>query len=205
MTKLEAAWMQRFPGIKPWAAVATLLALILFGYYTVLGVRYWTTSGQASSLTDQVSRLSATSQAQSPYDEETSKAELKSQEMRLEETSDVFSYLVVAELVALFDSTAKDTGVDLVSVVEGDPSLAIHQGIQYQTQPATVTLRGQTSRIYGFLSLLRLRVAPVTIAGIRFAGLEGSPLAEIQLQFYLSPQPTEEILRSNDAVPSTTE
>jgi len=189
--KKLAELQRHLPRVKPWVAAAVLLAMCLLGYYAALGMRYWKASEQTASLTSQIHQLSGKGSEGLP-EEKALAAELESQEQRWEKLYSLFSYPETDDLIAIVSATAQETPVDLMSVAVGDPQQKTRGGIQYQTQPMTITLQGEAPDIYRFLSLLYQEVPVTAVSGFRITGLEGAPSAQVHLLFHLSPQATSE-------------
>ncbi|MBF8268036.1 MAG: hypothetical protein HW388_1544 [Dehalococcoidia bacterium] len=191
MAKALAAFRRRLPGVKPWVAVAALLAAVLLVYYTVLAARYWEGSRQVTSLDNRVQQLSAQIRNQPP-DEGALEAMLLSQEQRLEELRSSFSDPDTDNPMALLSNTAMETGVALVSVTAGEVSSEDRNGAEHPTLPMTLTLRGATPQLYQFLRLLHQRAPAMGVSSFRMSGLDGTPSAQVQLLFYLLSRATPE-------------
>ena len=191
MAKVLAALQRRLPRVRPWIAVAALLAVALLGYDTVLAARYWEGSRQVASLTNQVQQLSAKLQKQPP-DEGALEAMLLSQEQRLEGLRSSFSDLDTDNPMSLLYSTAMETGIDLMSVSAGEVSSEDRNAVEYPTLPMTLTLRGPTPQLYQFLRLLHQRAPAMGVSGLRMSGLDSTPSAQVQILFYLLPKATPE-------------
>ena len=187
MAKVLAALQRRLPRVRPWVAVAALLAVALLGYDTVLAARYWEGSRQVASLTNQVQQLSAQLQKQ-PSDQGALEAMLLSQEQRLEGLRSSFSDLDTDNPMALLYSTAMETGVDLMTVSAGEVSSEIRNEVEYPTLPMILTLQGPAPQLYGFLRLLHQRAPAIGVSSFRMSGLDSTPSAQVQLLFYLLPQ-----------------
>ena len=178
------ALRRRLSRVSPWVAVASLLALAIMGYYSTLGVRYWETSRQVASLTRQVEGISDRLQEQPP-NEETLAAELFSQEQRLMQMGSRSGNLDTGYLMPILTSTARDAGIDLLSIATGEISLTVQDDIRYQARPMTLTLQGPTTRINRFLLLLHQGTSLVTVSSFRMSGIDGVPSAQVQLLFHL--------------------
>ena len=177
--------------VKPWVAVAALLAIALLGYYSILGMRYLNASGEVASLNSEIQLLSRRLGPASP-DMEALKAEQESLGQQLEGLRDLYSYQEADDLVAIISDTARETAVALGLVAVADSHLETEGEIQYRIQPMTATIQGKAVDIYWFLSLLQQKVPVASVIGIGFSGLEGLPTAQIQLLFYLSPEAASE-------------
>ena len=191
MSKYLAELKQRLPRVKPWIAVAVILAVTLAGYYFVLGTRYLKASGEVISIEEQI-RLQTRILRQQIPDEVALKAERASGEHRLKELRTLFTYSETGVLMGILSDTADDAlvGMDRIELV--DTRMETLGGIQYQTVPVTTTVRGDTLDIYQFLSLLQQKVPGASVSDITLSGLDGSPKAQLQLLFYLLPEASSE-------------
>ncbi|MEE9247649.1 MAG: hypothetical protein V3U79_03015 [Dehalococcoidia bacterium] len=191
MPKSLADLRRHLSRVKPWVAVAALLAIALLGYYAILGMRYMDASGEVTSLNSQIQLLSRR-MGPTPPDIEPLKAELESQGQRLEVLRDLFAYQEADHLVGILADTAQETAVALGQVSVGSIRLEIQEEIKYRIQPMTATVQGESVDIYRFLSLLQQTVPVVSVSSINISGLEGFPSAQVQLLFYLSPEAASE-------------
>ena len=90
MTEFWAPLRQRIPNVKPWVAVAVLLAVGLLGYNLSLGFRYWTESRELASNTREIDSLSDALRRTETVDEAVLKEELSLREEQLAAVSRLF-------------------------------------------------------------------------------------------------------------------
>ena len=192
MTNKLASLRRRLARVKPWVAVAALVAIVLVGYYFTLGIQYWVTSNQITSMSSQISHLSLAVQGEQMLpDEQKLKEELAYQEGRLEDLGGPLSGETDA-LVAAVSSIAREARVGLSSVAMGDLEIRGHGDIQYRVQPMSVALKGQRDAIYSFLSLFSQEAGgPIAnVAKISMSDIDKLTSAQVQLLIYLAPEGT---------------
>ena len=179
---------------RPWIVVAVTLAVVLLGYYLVQGWRYWQASGDVSSLTQEISKIQgsinrfarAADKASADTDEQVLEQQRTEEELR-----SLFSEQSVENLMTIVADTAVKAAVNLTSMTPDATQSEIFGELQYQVQPLSIAVEGDTADLYRFLSLLHGNVPVVSVLDIRIANLEGRPSARVQLRFYLSPGPVE--------------
>lgn len=175
------------PAVKPWIAAAAILAVTIISYYAFQGYRYWNSSEQASSLSGRIDSLS-TILGRSGQSSQEAEQRLEESQERLGRLKKEFNFSSIDGLIAILSSTAEASGIGLASITVPDPSPDTLDGIKYRLQPIAVTVHGERSAIYGFLSALNQKVPVMTVSSIRMAGLEFNPGAKLRLIFYLSPE-----------------
>ncbi len=191
MPKSLAELQRHLSRVKPWVAVAALLAIALLGYYSIMGMNYLNASGEVASLNSEIQLLSRRL-GPTPPDMEALKAEQESLGQQLEGLRDLFGSREGDDLVAILSDTAQETAVALGQVAVGDSRPETQGEIQYRIQPMTATIEGEAVDIYRFLSLLQQKVPVASVKGIDISGLDGLASAQVQLLFYLSPEATSE-------------
>ncbi len=189
MARSLAQLRENLARVKPWVAVAVLLAIALLGYYAVLGTRYFNASEQVASMNGEIRQLTAKLR-EPPLDEEALKAERESQKQQLEAMRSLFSHPKSDDLVGILSATAQETSVTLAKVAVADWRWELQGEIGYWTQPMTAMLHGETVDIYRFLSLLQQKVPVARVTSVNMSGLEAVPSAQVQVLFYLSPEAT---------------
>ena len=180
---LTELW-HRVSSVRPWIGIAALLTAALLAYYSLLGVRYWTTQERLSMLDGQLSGflLARSDRA------DAAEGYLESQERLLEELNGLFQYPTADELAATVADLAARAGVELRSMAMGDVEVEISSGVRYQAQPMTVTAEGEKADLFRFVRLLNQEVPVATVSGVKLSNLDTSPLAQVHLVFYLSPE-----------------
>lgn len=177
--------------MKPWVAAAALLAVVLLGYYGLLGVRYWQATQQVASADTAIRRTTRALRGEVP-DGAALAAELEAQKRRLAEVRGVFAARSTDAVLAALSGAAQEAGVALASVSLSPPRAELRDPFVYQAQPALVLVQGQTTDIYRFLEALHRRVPVADVTGVTLGGLDSSPAAQVQLLLYLEPQPVPE-------------
>ena len=194
--------------VKPWAAVATTLAVLLVGYSVLQARTYLTASddldaatvrlGQLANVIDQLSEAA-------PDDVEAAKAQreevLETRQVVLQEWKD---QLVVAgypsttdPLLAILFAVASESNVGLRSIALREPEfLHPDEGavFQYHVQPISLIVDAKShGEIYRFLSQLHLENPSIRVEAISLTGFGGGDsAAEVILEFHLSPHPPPE-------------
>jgi hypothetical protein len=175
--------------VKPWVAVTVVLAVALVGYYAIQGARYWRASQDTDSLNSKIRQLSRALRS-GPAAGETVARQLETQQLRLAELRSSFNYPSTDELVAIVFDTARATSVELASMSVGDQQPRTLGETKFQVQPVALTVQGNMPDIYRFLAMLQERVPVVALSSINLASLDLEPSAQLQLLFYLLPEPS---------------
>ena len=183
---------QMLSSIKPWVKVAVVLGILLVGYYFFQGWRYWQAASEISSL-DQAIQKSDSNIARwdriiKSTAEELERGEAKRQRP-VEELRGLFSPKPVENLMAIVAASASNASVDVTTMNPGSPRTEVLGEWQYQVQTLSITLRGATVDLYRFLSLLQTDIPVVSASDVRISGARGSRLAQMDLLFYLAPEP----------------
>ena len=178
------------PWMKPWIPVATLLAIGILGYSYFVATRYWDASGEVTSLTN---RLSAVPRIPSEglEVEKALQDDAISQEQRLEGVRSLFSNLQADELMALAAETGQKARVAVESITVAPLKTETSEEIRYQAYPMTITLLGQATDIFQFISMMNSQV-PTEVKDIRIGGLDGDggrASAQLELSLYVSAEP----------------
>ncbi len=186
---IEAA-NQYLARINTWILVVGILALVVGGYYTVLGIRYWNASKQIPDLTAQSNTLLRTLRSEGP-EERDIELELDAQVRTLEQAQALFSYPQTDDLIGILSSTAQSSNIVLASATVGEQLPKVQGEIQYITQPISVSVQGQPDTIFRWLELLHRTVPVVGVPSFRISSLDSIPSARIDFVFFLSPSPLE--------------
>ena len=195
MTQNIAGLRQVLSRVKPWAGVAMVLAVVLLVFYLVQGWRYWQASADSYSLSQEIQK-SEEKIALMSQGSESATAELESQQVdrqrSLEELRDSFSYRSTGSLMATIASVASAASVELTSMNPDFPRTEVLGELQYQVQTLAISVRGETADLYSFLASLHQQLPVVIASDISIGGFDGRPQAQLQLLFYLSPEPIQE-------------
>lgn len=187
MLKEFATTIYLMSKVRPWAAVAAIMAVLLMGYYLYLGAQYWRVTEQAPKLSVQVQNLARTIRSASP-DEAVMAAELEVQLDELQDTMAEFSFTQPDGIVSILSKSADETSIVLLSITMESQDQRIIDDIQYDVQPMILTLQGNTTNIFAFVSLLHERIPVIGISGIRMTDLDAFPSAQIQLRALVNPE-----------------
>ena len=179
---------QRVTKIKPWVALALLVTVGLVVYYLIIGTRYWQASRNIESLSAKEGELSVALHRR-PAPEEQLDAELRFREDQLRDVQESFAYLESDDLMALLSETATESGVELLSIAAGTFRSSDQGSVGFQSQPMTLSLSGETADVYQFLSLIYRKI-PISLSDLRISGLDGKPSVQINLVFYVNPNPS---------------
>ena len=177
--------------ITPWVAVAVVMAIAFAGYYSYVGVRHWNASQHVNELYGLIPVLSENiarswSEAVGPKEPEQAAGD------RHEDVRALFSYSKADDLVATLAAAAQEATVTLGRLVLEDRRTDSIDGIEYDLQPVSLSLQGDTSRILRFLSLIQEKVPIASVSSVKLAGLDTVPSANVQLLFYQSPRDASE-------------
>lgn len=181
--------------IKPWVKVAVVLAVVLLAYYFFQGWRYWQAAGDISSL-DQAIQKSSSNIARwdkiiKSADDELKRGEANGQRP-MEELRSLFSPKPVENLMAIVAASASKASVDVTTMNPGTPRTEVLGEWQYQVLTLSITVKGATVDLYRFLSFLQTDVPVVSASEVRISGARGDRLAQMDLLFYLAPEPAPE-------------
>lgn len=178
--------------MKLWAAVAAALTVGLLTYYGVEGWQYWQADHQTQALNTQRVVLSRTLREEL-RGQEVLAAQLDEERGGMERLEQLFHHPQTDELIGIVTQTARENQVTLSSIAAGERDLVTRGEVQYQNQPMTIILEGQSQDIYRFFAALHQSLPMVSLASIRMSGGGEAPTqAHVQLDFLLSPQVVEE-------------
>ena len=118
--------------------------------------------------------------------------EQPAQEQRtIEELDSLFSHRSTENLMTTVAATAVEASVELTAINPGPSQIKVLGVLQYQVQPISISLGGATTDLFRFLTLLQENIPVISVSDLTISGLSGTPLAQMQLLFYLSPTPIE--------------
>ena len=178
----------RLASSRPWVTVAVIVAAGLFLYFAGQGVRWWQVNGDNAALQDEIGRLER-SIGQLPDSANQQEAKLEAKTTQLESLLELFDYPAADTLMAIVSATAANVGLDLVSMTAEDVVTEAKGDLQYRVRPISVVMDGPTANVRNFLSVLYDRVPVVVASNARMVNLDSVPSTQIQLRFYLSPEP----------------
>lgn len=174
-------------GPRLWVVVAVALTIIVLGYYVVLGGRFFGARGQIVFLTSRIGQLTAETSRPLPNESallETMDGLIAEREAELPK----FEYRETDELLSIISDTALVTRVDVTVVSMGDIEPEVIRGVIYQVQPAGITVKGETLRIYQFLDALRATLPVTEVQELRLSIADtGDAQAQVNLLFYMDP------------------
>jgi len=169
-----------------------VVAVGLFLYFASQGVRYWQSAGDNAALRDEIGTLERATGALPPEIQE-QEEELETKQLQLEILKQRFEYPATDTLMAIVSDVARSASLGLVSMTAQDVVVEIRGGLQYSVRPISVVLEGPTTSISIFLSGLYKQVPMVVASNARMVNLDTSPSTQIQLRFYLSPEPAPKV------------
>ncbi|MCH8296514.1 MAG: hypothetical protein IH873_00470 [Chloroflexi bacterium] len=178
-------------GARPWVVAAVIVAAGLSLYFAAQGVRYFQAAGNNSSVRDQIGRLERATGPQLEGNAEQA-ARLEATRLRLENLHRLFDYPATDTLMSIVSDIAGDVGLDLVSMTAEEVKVELRGDHQYQVRPISVIVDGPTANVQEFLAVLYDRVPVVVASSARMVNLDTSPSTQLQLRFYLSPEPLPE-------------
>ncbi len=181
----------RLASSRPWVTVAVIVAAGLFLYFAGQGVRWWQANGDNATLRDEIGRLER-STGQLPASAIEQEAKLETKTAQLESLLQLFEYPATDTLMAIVSATAATVGLDRVSMTAEEAVTEPRGDIQYRVRPISVVIDGPTANVRDFLSVLYEQVPVVVASNARMVNLDTVPSTQIQLRFYLSPEPIPE-------------
>ena len=196
MTSSLAGFRERIPEVKPWIAVAIILAVVLVLYYVFMGVRFYFGSQDLAAADLEINSL--TTQMEDPVPTEKNLQEIVDGRAELfERWAGVFIYeghpTTTDPLLAIISDIAIQSGVNLGTMKVLAPGGTTVEEVRYRTQPVTITAFGRShSDIFRFLSNLHSALPFFRTGAISLAGFTDTPSAEVRLTFYLAPVPDPE-------------
>ena len=176
--------------VKPWMAVAAVVALGLLGYYLLLGARYWQASTASAAAREEIRDFERKMRAV-PNDVLLLSSELKGQQARVDALNDLFAVSSTDDLLGIISTTATESAVELRSISSDPPKQELLGNLEFDVQPVGISVQGPIDNFSRFLSLLQQKVPVVSARDVQISGLDGAPTARIQLVFYLSPHAIE--------------
>ena len=109
--------------------------------------------------------------------------------IRLENLLRLFDYPTTDALIAIVSETASENNLKLASMTVERPKIEPIESLQYYVQPITVSIDGPTANVREFLAALYARAPVVVATDARMTNLNTKPTTQLQLKFYLSPEP----------------
>ena len=192
MPKNLATLRAQFTKIKPWAAIAMLFAVILVAFYGFQSYRYWEARTQTETANAQIKTISLKLRDQVP-NIETLEADLQLHQDLFETYRSAFTYTDMGEIMTIVSDTAADAKVHLAALSVGESIPVTRNGIKYQTNSLSITMKGNTDDIFGYLFQLHQAIPVVQMSGVTIADphIEKST-AQVILTFYISPETVSE-------------
>ena len=173
--------------VKPWALVAAIVALMVLGFYSVEGWRYWQAWDQSRVMTNQIQQISAKLNQELP-EVEISDGELDLRQRRLDYFEDMFKQSDISRLISIVSTTSWDSGVELPSISVGDPAFQEVGKTRYRTQSMSLSAQGDVRDIYRFLANLQQELPVLSVPKISISEPGPDSTAQIELVFYLQPE-----------------
>ncbi len=173
--------------VKPWAFVAAFAALVVFGFYSLEGWRYWRAWDQSRVMTEQIEQITAKLSQETP-EVEVSDGELDLRQRRLAYFEDQFNQSDNSRLIGIVSTTSWDSGVELPSISIGDPAYQEVGKTRYRTQSMSLSAQGDVNDIYQFLTNLQRELPILSVPEISISEPGDDSTSQIQLIFYLQPE-----------------
>lgn len=174
--------------LKPWVAVALLLAAVILAIYAYQAFHYLSSWDKTGSLTARTDTLATILSREEPALEEI-EGRLDVGQQRLKQLRLEFDYASIDSLISMLSTAASSAGVGLASITVSAPAPEEIDGIRYQVQPIAVTALGSPQVIFSFLESLSGPAPSATVSSVQLSGLDSASVAKLGFRFYLSPQP----------------
>ena len=178
----------RLASSRPWIIIAVMMAAGLFLYSASQGVRYWQVTGDNATLQEDIRRLERATGVL-PSSADAQEAKLAAKTLQFDALLQLFEYPAADTLMSIVSDTAGVAGLDLVSMTAEDVVIVPRGEFQYRVRSISVVLDGSTADVREFLAVLYNRVPVVVASNARMVNLDSTPSTQIQLRFYLSPEP----------------
>ena len=173
--------------VKPWVAVAVMLAVVILGIYAIQSYRGWSSWEKTESLASRTGNLTVILARDEPPLEDIAN-QTETSQRKLERLRQKFEYVSVDSLIAMLSTIASSSDVDLASITVSDPIADEIDGIKYEIQPIAVTALGSTQGIFGFLGSLDEPAPSAVVSSVQLAGMDAESVAKLSFHFYLSPE-----------------
>ena len=173
--------------VKPWVLIAAIAALVVVGFYSLEGWRFWQAWDQSRVMTGQIEKINAKLNREPPT-VEMSDGQLDLRQQRLEYFENMFNQADLSQLIGVVSTTSWDSRVELPSISLGDPTYKEVGKTRYLTQSISLAAQGDVEDIYQFLSNLQEELPILAVPQISIAQPGPTSTSQIQLTFYLQPE-----------------
>ncbi len=174
--------------VRPWAAVAAVAALVMFGYLGYTGNSYKTLSGEATELETTIAAHNRTLDTQVSGDEDALAQEAEAENARVQATIDRFSGPVSSNLLALVAGAAERSGLQPSSLAGSGVGPVSVAGLEFSTDSVAISMTGAIEDLGRFLDTLRLGFPGTTLVDMQVVGLEGNPTIQTEIVIHHSPR-----------------
>jgi hypothetical protein len=174
--------------VKPWVAVATVLALVMLGYSAYTGIRYRSLSSEVSELETSIAAHDRTLSTQLSGDEALLAKEAEEQSTKVQATIDRFSGPVASSLLAQVANAAESNGLQPNSLAGSTSDSARVGDLDFSTDGVAMALTGNIEDLSDFLDTLREGFPGTTLIDMRVVGLEGKPSIQAEIVIHHSPR-----------------
>ena len=174
-------------GLKVWAVVAVLGALIITGFYGYQGYRYWSAWSGEKAMAQEVQRINTKLSLEVPEAAST-ETNREKQEQQLNAMQSSYFHSSVGSIMNTVSATAWNNNVELSSLSAGEPIYEPVGGLEYKVQGLTVTAEAPTQNLYQFIEGLSNSMPVMEVAEITIGNPGEKATAQLQLAFYLSPR-----------------
>lgn len=165
-----------------------LFAVILLAFYGFQSYRYWEARTQTEAANAQIKTISLKLRDQVP-NIETLETDLQLHQDIFETYRNAFTYTDMGEIMTIISDTAKGAQVDIPALSVGESIPVTRNGIKYQTNSLSITVKGDTDDIFGYLYQLHQNIPVVQMSGVTLADpYSDKSAAQVVLTFYISPE-----------------
>ncbi len=173
--------------VKPWVLIAAITALVVVGFYSLEGWRFWQAWDQSRVMTGQIEKINAKLNREPPT-VEISDGQLDLRQQRLEYFENMFNQADLSQLIGVVSTTSWNSRVELPSISLGDPIYEDVGKTRYLTQSISLSAQGDVEDIYQFLSNLQQELPILAVPQISISEPGLTSTSQIQLTFYLQPE-----------------
>ena len=183
---IQQKW-QNMTSVRPWVAVAILIAAPLLIYFAYQGALWYQATEDRTTAREDIERLDLVTR-NSPGDTKEQEAQLVATTIQLDNLRRMYEYPFTDKLMSIVSETAREANLDLASMTVDRIKIEPQVTLQYLVQPMSIRLNGTPANVQEFLAALYERVPVVVATNASMVNLSQSPSAQIQLLFFLSPE-----------------
>ena len=120
-------------------------------------------------------------------------ARAAAKQLRLVNLRRLFEYSTTDTLISVVSDTAREAGLELAALTVEEVTIESLGTLQYDVRHISVIIEGPTDNVQVFLGALYDRVPVVAASNARIVDLDSDPSTQLQLEFYLSPEPKSDV------------